>query len=231
MPKRKRKPTSKNLKKLSATTIKKNVRRTKEAAVVELLLNKKKRKSREVSDRARVIRKRFEDEAKRYERQAKKKGTTEAQRKYLNQAAEAARQSADKYRMNVLRKEFGKGEQGTARIIEFLKTVGERDSSRSMYRNLKSQDAREQRLAERVLSGASGSSFYAGTVQIWRGKTGEARNNAIMEFFNKSNLWQVIQHFEQELGINFFDVKEYNAELYRKDALQIMERVVTEMAG
>lgn len=188
-------------------------------------------KNRQPSDKARVIRKRFEDEAKRYERQAAKKGVPKFEKQYLRQAAETARANAEKYKVANLRKEFGKGDSGTLKIMEYLETVGERESQRSMAKNLRSQDAREQRLAERILSGSSGSAFYAGTVQIWRGKQGEARNQAIIDFFGKSNLWQVIKHFEQELGVDFFDIKEYNAELYRKDALQIMERVVMQMAG
>lgn len=186
-------------------------------------------RNRALSDKARVIRKRFEDEAKRYERQAKKAGAAEA--RYLRQAAEAARANAEKFKLKPLRGRFGKDVQGTARIMEYLETVGEKESAAGMARNLKSQDAREQRLAERILSGTAGSAFYAGTVQIWRGKTGEARNQAILDFFGLSNLWQVIQHFETELGIDFFDIKEHNAELYSRDALAIMERVVQKMAG
>lgn len=185
-------------------------------------------RNREPGDTARVIRKRFEDEAKRYERQAAKAGKAEA--RYLNQAAEAARANAEKYKVANLREKFGKGDAGTFKIMEYLETVGRRESERGMYRNLRSQNAREQRLAERVLSGSAGSSFYAGTVQIWRGKTGDERNQAILEFFGKENLWQVLQHLEQQLGVNFFDIKELRAEMYSIEALQIMEHVVQQMA-
>lgn len=192
---------------------------------------KRTRAQREPGDTARVIRKRFEDEAKRYERQAKAKGTTAAERRYLNQAAAAAREQAEQYKVANLRSKFGKGQQGTARIMDYLDTVGRRESEKSMYKNLRTQNAREQRMAERILSGSGGSAFYAGTVQIWRGKTGKERNEAILEFFGKKNLWEVLQYLEEDLNMDFFDIKEYNAELYRKQSLDIMERVIRSMSG
>lgn len=192
---------------------------------------KRTRREREPGDTARVIRKRFEDEAKRYEQQAAAKGTTDAERRYLRQAATAAREQAERYKVARLREKFGKGPQGTARILDYLESTGRRESERSMAKNLKSQSAREQRMAERILSGSGGSAFYAGTVQIWRGKTGQERNQAIIEFFGKENLWQVLQYFEDELKMDFFDIKEYNAELYRKQSLAIMERTIKNMAG
>lgn len=194
--------------------------------------NSTKRKNRQLSDKARVIRKRFEDEAKRYERRADKLGIT-AEARYLNQAAIAARRKAEEYKMANLRKRFGKGDSGNLKIDEYLDTVGQKESKTAMASFLKSNVEREEQLARRVLSTRAGSRFYAGTVSIWRGKVGEARNEAIKEFFGKESIWQVLQHFSDVLGIDFFDTAEQQRVVHSTspEAQQIMKYVVKLQTG
>ena len=135
--------------------------------------------------------------------------------------------------MATLRKQFGKGDSGSLKIAEFLETVGEKESRQSMASTLKSDIAREERLAKQILSTRAGSRFYAGTVSIWRGKVGEARNEAIKEFFGKESIWQVMQHFSNVLGIDFFDTAEQQRVVHSTspEAQQIMKYVVKVMTG
>lgn len=191
-----------------------------------------KKKERNLSDQARVIRKRFEDEAKRYRRAAEKlPDERKAEARYFEQAAVAAERNAEKYKMKNLREEFGRGQEANARIANFLGTVGESESRAGMASTLRDTNAREEQLARRVLSTRSGSRFYAGTVAIWRNKPVNERNQAILDFFGMDNLWQVIQHFEENLGIDFFDLAEQQAVVHRTstEALRIQEFVVLEM--
>lgn len=227
----KRKPTAKRLAKLSANS----ATRKSTPAVAKSIATRsvRKKSTRAVSDKARVIRKRFEDEAKRFERRAAKLGEESAEGRYLMQAAQASRSEAEKYKMGALRKQFGKGDMGSLRIMEFLETVGEKESRAAMSSSLKSDVAREERLAKQVLSTRAGSRFYAGTVSIWRGKVGEARNEAIKAFFGKQSIWQVMQHFSDVLGIDFFDMAEQQRVVHSTspEAQQIMKYVVKVMTG
>lgn len=194
--------------------------------------NSEKRRNRQISDFARTIRKRFEDEAKRYERRADKMDGFTAEAKYLYQAAFAARAKAEKYYLKNLRAEFGKGARADDKIMQFLKTTGEAESREGMFSTLKSNAKREELLAKRILSTRAGSRFYAGTVQIWRGKTGEARNQAIKDFFGMDSLWQVMQHLSSTLGIDFFDTKMQELVVHRTSvqAMEIQNFILQKMA-
>ena len=227
----KKKPTAKRLAKLSANAMTK--KSTPSVATSIATRGIRKKSTRAVSDKARTIRKRFEDEAKRFERRADKLGEDSVEGQYLRQAAQASRSAAEKYKMANLRKEFGRGDSGTFKILTFLETVGEKKSRQAMASSLKSDVAREERLAKQILSTRAGSRFYAGTVSIWRGKTGEARNEAIKEFFGKKSIWQVMQHFSNVLGIDFFDMAEQQRVVHSTspEAQQIMKYVVKVMTG
>ena len=153
--------------------------------------------AKQQSDQLRNIRRRFEREAKSFEKQAAKAQPKEAE--YLMQAAERSRQQASQYyaktieekgrerglsREQAIDEAILKGTEQSfrayspERLVKAVQAQGQPQSLIDRYAEI----ARRERLAEQVLGdGNRAGNFYAATKKLWQGLSPQARNAAIVK--------------------------------------------------
>lgn len=144
-------------------------------------------KQRKRGDRSREyelrnIRRRFERQAARYERQAE--GADPVDRKQLMAAAATLRQEAQSYYARNITAERFNTEAGGSAIRQAI-SKGRPRSLEQLAGAVASSQQERERLTRTVLSGPVGDVFYASTVEIWKGSGYRDRNVAILERFQE----------------------------------------------
>lgn len=158
-------------------------------------------------------------EAQKYDAMAKKASPTE--RAYLKQAAKQVRETRKQYTQKSLRESFGTNNREIAQFIKQSRTIMP-----------KTENERRNAIALRFLqSRGSASRFFGATEQIWRGKLGAERINAILEFYEQENLFDVMTMMERDTGISFVDVDEMRESVYSETVLAVQRDVTMKLAG
>lgn len=89
---------------------------------------------------------------------------------------------------------------------------------------LESSEVSPDEAAKAILSrGNIGSRFYAGTREIWEGRTGEDINQAILDYYGADNMMQVLEQLENA-GIDLYTPEE-QSEVYTDVATAIQANV------
>lgn len=167
------------------------------------------------------IRKRFTRAADRLRNEAKR--TKGVIANFLNSQAERMRDAAREFTVKNLRNTYGNDNLDAA-----IKSL-----DKSTARTLASAGLveRETALGEALISNPDiASRFYAGTIEIWRGKTGEARDAAILDFFGADNIYQVMQTLTESTGEDILALGESEEDRYATVKDVIREEVAARLA-
>lgn len=144
-----------------------------------------------LADSLSKVRKRYQRYASRIEREAR--ASAGATSELLTSLADRLRSKAQEFTLKNLRNRYGNED-----LEKEVKAI-DADSSFALLRTW--QQTREEKLGKILLSDKDiASRFYAGTVDIWRGKTGSARDKAILDFFGVDNVYQAIEELEKTTG-------------------------------
>lgn len=169
------------------------------------------------------VRHRYNRYAARLEKQAAQ--ASGATRQMLNSLAERMQLEARKFSLANLRNKYSNE--------DLEKAVGGIVKSSDVALSSAQRNTREEMLGN-VLLGSSdiSSRFYAGTIEIWRGLEGEARDAAIIEFFGVDNIYQAMELLIDKTGKDLFalsgDINEDTRYKSTQDAIR--EEVAARMA-
>ena len=161
------------------------------------------------------IRERYHREANRFDRLAQ--AESGYRRDYFEFAAEQSRARSKEFTVKNLKQKTDSKKDFNAAVRAGLKESGE---------TLVSKNPPTARAADIILSSEAGkSAFYGGTVDIWRGR--DNKDAAILDFFGKDNLWEVMVELEDVLGVSFLA----DEDTYTSRKLGIMVEVAMRMRG
>ena len=163
--------------------------------------------AKQQSDQLRNIRRRYERAASRYERQAESASGRE-QRELLK-AASNLREQAQQYYV----KNLTISKRGSAKYKLDISRGAQRGYQPSLEQlagAAQTADENRERLIKNVLNSSTGDSFYAATVQLWRGTDYATRNETIVSEFQKlrpdlevNDVLDVLDYFMRESGIDY----------------------------
>lgn len=163
--------------------------------------------AKQQSDKLRNIRRRYERAAARYERQAENASGRE-QRELLKAASNLREQAQQYYVKNLTISDRGssKYRSDVSRGIQ----RGYQPSLEQLAGAAQTADENRERLIKNVLNSSTGDSFYAATVQLWRGTDYATRNETIVEEFQKrrpdlevNDVLDVLDYFTRASGIDY----------------------------
>lgn len=144
-------------------------------------------------------------------------------RQFLESEAQRVKDYARRFTMKNLRNEYS-GDDIAQAVQRF-----EHDSTHFLTKA--SQAAREEELGDILVSNKDiASRFYAATIDIWRGKTGVARDKAILEFFGKDNLYQVMQELAENTGVDILQESDAGSEFYTQFIDAARDEIAVRMA-
>lgn len=163
--------------------------------------------AKQQSDQLRNIRRRYERAAARYERQAESASGRE-QRELLKAASNLREQARQYYVKNITISVRGssKYRADVSRGIQ----RGYQPSLEQLAGAAQTADENRGRLIKNVLNSSTGDSFYAATIQLWRGTDYASRNETIVAEFQKrrpdlevSDVLDVLDYFSKASGIDY----------------------------
>ena len=160
--------------------------------------------AKQKSDELRNIRRRYERQAQRLEKRAENATPTDA--RYLRRAAEQARNQASKfYAKNITDAKPGTAKYAQA-ISNAISAANVSKSKATLELNIGGSTDRNNMVGRLLLKGSAGSRFFAGTIEIWRGKTdyGE-RLQAVMDYFGVDNVLDAIKEYNSLIGDDVTD--------------------------
>lgn len=159
------------------------------------------------SDQLRNIRRRYERAAARYERQAESASGRE-QRELLKAASNLREQARQYYVKNITIADRGSSKY-RADISRGIQR-GYQPSLEQLAGAARTADENRGRLIKNVLNSSTGDSFYAATVQLWRGTDYASRNETIVAEFQKrrpdlevNDVLDVLDYFSKASGIDY----------------------------
>lgn len=170
---------------------------------------KKSRRSaaKQQSDQLRNIRRRYERAAARYERQAESASGRE-QRELLKAASNLREQARQYYVKNITISDRGSSKY-RADISRGIQR-GYQPSLEQLAGAAQTADENRGRLIKNVLNSSTGDSFYAATIQLWRGTDYASRNETIVVEFQKrrpdlevNDVLDVLDYFFKASGIDY----------------------------
>ena len=163
--------------------------------------------AKQQSDQLRNIRRRYERAAARYERQAESASGRE-QRELLKAASNLREQARQYYVKNITISVRGssKYRADVSRGIQ----RGYQPSLEQLAGAAQTADENRGRLIKNVLNSSTGDSFYAATIQLWRGTDYASRNETIVAEFQKrrpdlevNDVLDVLDYFSKASGIDY----------------------------
>ena len=159
------------------------------------------------SDQLRNIRRRYERAAARYERQAESASGRE-QRELLKAASNLREQARQYYVKNITISDRGSSKY-RADISRGIQR-GYQPSLEQLAGAAQTADENRGRLIKNVLNSSTGDSFYAATIQLWRGTDYAGRNETIVAEFQKrrpdlevNDVLDVLDYFSKASGIDY----------------------------
>lgn len=163
--------------------------------------------AKQQSDQLRNIRRRYERAAARYERQAESASGRE-QRELLKAASNLREQARQYYVKNITISDRGSSKY-RADISRGIQR-GYQPSLEQLAGAAQTADENRGRLIKNVLNSSTGDSFYAATIQLWRGTDYASRNETIVAEFQKrrpdlevSDVLDVLDYFSKASGIDY----------------------------
>lgn len=163
--------------------------------------------AKQQSDQLRNIRRRYERAAARYERQAESASGRE-QRELLKAASNLREQARQYYVKNITISDRGSSKY-RADISRGIQR-GYQPSLEQLAGAAQTADENRGRLIKNVLNSSTGDSFYAATIQLWRGTDYASRNETIVAEFQKrrpdlevNDVLDVLDYFSKASGIDY----------------------------
>ena len=163
--------------------------------------------AKQQSDQLRNIRRRYERAAARYERQAESASGRE-QRELLKAASNLREQARQYYVKNITISDRGSSKY-RADISRGIQR-GYQPSLEQLAGAAQTADENRGRLIKNVLNSSTGDSFYAATIQLWRGTDYASRNETIVAEFQKrrpdlevNDVLDVLDYFSNASGIDY----------------------------
>ena len=163
--------------------------------------------AKQQSDQLRNIRRRYERAAARYERQAESASGRE-QRELLKAASNLREQARQYYVKNIAISDRGSSKY-RADISRGIQR-GYQPSLEQLAGAAQTADENRGRLIKNVLNSSTGDSFYAATIQLWRGTDYASRNETIVAEFQKrrpdlevNDVLDVLDYFSKASGIDY----------------------------
>lgn len=163
--------------------------------------------AKQQSDKLRNIRRRYERAAARYERDAENASGRE-QRELLKAASNLREQAQRYYVANLTIAKRGSAQYKLD--IEWGVQRGYQPSLEQLAGAAQTADENRERLIKNVLNSSTGDTFYAATVQLWRGTDYASRNDTIVAEFQKrrpdievNDVLDVLDYFTQVSGIDY----------------------------
>jgi hypothetical protein len=163
--------------------------------------------AKQQSDQLRNIRRRYERAAARYERQAESASGRE-RRELLKAASNLREQARQYYVKNITISDRGSSKY-RADISRGIQR-GYQPSLEQLAGAAQTADENRGRLIKNVLNSSTGDSFYAATIQLWRGTDYASRNETIVAEFQKrrpdlevNDVLDVLDYFSKASGIDY----------------------------
>lgn len=163
--------------------------------------------AKQQSDQLRNIRRRYERAAARYERQAESASGRE-QRELLKAASNLREQARQYYVKNITISDRGSSKY-RADISRGIQR-GYQPSLEQLAGAAQTADENRGRLIKNVLNSSTGDSFYAATIQLWRGTDYASRNETIVAEFQKrrpdlevNDVLDVLDYFSKASGVDY----------------------------
>ena len=163
--------------------------------------------AKQQSDQLRNIRRRYERAAARYERQAESASGRE-QRELLKAASNLREQARQYYVKNITISDRGSSKYRADISREIQR--GYQPSLEQLAGAAQTADENRGRLIKNVLNSSTGDSFYAATIQLWRGTDYASRNETIVAEFQKrrpdlevNDVLDVLDYFSKASGIDY----------------------------
>ena len=163
--------------------------------------------AKQQSDQLRNIRRRYERAAARYERQAESASGRE-QRELLKAASNLREQARQYYVKNITISDRGSSKY-RADISRGIQR-GYQPSLEQLAGAAQTADENRGRLVKNVLNSSTGDSFYAATIQLWRGTDYASRNETIVAEFQRrrpdlevNDVLDVLDYFSKASGIDY----------------------------
>lgn len=163
--------------------------------------------AKQQSDQLRNIRRRYERAAARYERQAESASGRE-QRELLKAASNLREQARQYYVKNITISDRGSSKY-RADISRGIQR-GYQPSLEQLAGAAQTADENRGRLIKNVLNSSTGDSFYAATIQLWRGTDYASRNETIVAEFQRrrpdlevNDVLDVLDYFSKASGIDY----------------------------
>ena len=163
--------------------------------------------AKQQSDQLRNSRRRYERAAARYERQAESASGRE-QRELLKAASNLREQARQYYVKNITISDRGSSKY-RADISRGIQR-GYQPSLEQLAGAAQTADENRGRLIKNVLNSSTGDSFYAATIQLWRGTDYASRNETIVAEFQKrrpdlevNDVLDVLDYFSNASGIDY----------------------------
>lgn len=170
------------------------------------------RYNREASDEAYNARRRFARKAERYAKKAESaQGVQKA--RYLDIARESLSSAVSTYEEGTSRKEWSKKirelDEQLKPVDVFSRKPGARISKTLQRRSIEALSSRDEQMrrdkeARAILSGEAGHRIYAGTIDVWQDSDYPTREEALIGHFGVSDLMEVIEMFEEEIGEDLY---------------------------
>lgn len=180
-----------------------------------------KRRRSENADKLSKVRKRYQRAANRFRKGAE--GLTDQGKAFLDSIANRLEKQAQTFTMKNLRNKYSDD-----KINDVVNQI-ESDSEFALLST--DSESRKEKLGKVLMQDSDiASRVYAGTIEIWRGKSYEARDKAILEFFDADNMFQVLEKLSDLTDEDILAPDEYASERYTKYKDAIREQVATRIA-
>ena len=167
------------------------------------------------------VRKRYNRAANRFKRLADQ--VEGAQKSFLESLFNRLNDQARKFTMRNLRNKYSADE-----IDNVVKNIEDNSEFALLSGDVESR----QKKLGKVLIGDSdvASRFYAGTVEIWRGKKGDARDQAILDYFGVDTIYDAMNRLSDLTGEDILQIGGSETELYDRLKDAIREEVASRLA-